>query len=318
MILQSSSRICGIESILPKGQVLNEAMGYDQDWINRIGINSRYIANPSDRVDGFARLASVNLCNRLSWSVTDIDVCVVITQTPDSQLPGTAIHLQHLLGLREEAICFDINLGCSGYPYGLYVVGSLLEKTKGKGLLITGDFSSRIIDPLDAATLPIFSDGIAVTALAYEAESSMMFSLHTDGQGSKAIHCPYQGALTMDGMAVFSFALAQIPMHIKKFLEETAIDPSDIDQVFLHQANKMISEGIIRRLNWSKASFPTTLMKYGNTSSASIPITICDHYANTSNALKKLALLTGFGVGLSWGSALVHLDNDILTNTVFK
>lgn len=318
MILQSSSRICGIESILPKGQVLNEDMGYDQNWIDRIGINSRYIAQSTDRIDHFARLASVNLCNRLSWSMTDVDVCVVISQTPDSQLPGTAIHLQHLLGLREDAICFDINLGCSGYPYGLYVVGSLLEKIKGKGLLITGDFSSRIIDPSDAATLPIFSDGIAVTALSYEAESPTMFSLHTDGQGSKAIHCPYQGALAMDGMAIFSFALAQIPLHMKKFAEETAIELSDIDQVFLHQANKMISEGIIRRLDWPQASFPTTLMKYGNTSSASIPITICDHYTNVGKASKQLVLLTGFGVGLSWGSALVQFDNDLLTNTAFQ
>lgn len=318
MILQNCSRICGIESLLPKGQVLNSDMGYDQHWIDRIGINSRYIAQSSDRLDEFAKFASVNLCNRLSWSMADIDVCVVITQTPDSQLPGIAIHLQHLLGLREDAICFDINLGCSGYPYGLYVVGSLLEKTKGKGLLITGDFSSRIIDPSDTATLPIFSDGLAVTALAYEADSNMMFSLHTDGQGSKAIHCPNQGALTMDGMAVFSFALSQIPLHINKFVEESAVNLSDIDQIFLHQANKMISEGIIRRLDWSKASFPATLMKFGNTSSASIPITICDHYANAANASKQLALLTGFGVGLSWGSALVQLDKDLVTNTVFQ
>ena len=318
MILQSSSRICGIESLLPKGQVLNADIGYDQNWIDRIGINSRYIAQSLDRLDEFAKLASVNLCDRLSWSMADIDVCVVITQTPDNQLPGIAIHLQHLLGLREDAICFDINLGCSGYPYGLYVVGSLLEKTKGKGLLITGDFSSRIIDPLDTATFPIFSDGIAVTALAYEADSTMMFSLHTDGQGSKAIHCPNPGALTMDGMAVFSFALAQIPLHINRFVDETAIDSSDIDQVFLHQANKMISEGIIRRLDWPKALFPTTLMKYGNTSSASIPLTICDHYANAAKASKQLALLTGFGVGLSWGSAVVQLDNDMLINTAFQ
>ena len=318
MILQSSSKICGIESILPEGQVLNEDIGYDQNWIDRIGINSRYIAKSSDRLDEFSRLASMNLCNRLLWSMTEIDVCVVITQTPDSQLPGMAIHLQHLLGLREDAICFDINLGCSGYPYGLYIVGSLLEKSKGKGLLITGDFSSRIIDPSDAATLPIFSDGIAVTALAYEAESSMMFSLHADGQGSKAIHCPYQGALTMDGMAVFSFALAQIPLHISTFVKESAVESSDIDQVFLHQANKMISEGIARRLDWPKTAFPATLMKYGNTSSASIPITICDHYTNAANAPNQLALLTGFGVGLSWGSALVRLDNDLLTNTAFQ
>ena len=318
MILQSSSRICGIESLLPKGQVLNADLGYDQNWIDRIGINTRYIAKPSDRLDLFAKLASVNLCNRLSWSMAEIDVCVVVTQTPDSQLPGIAIHLHHLLGLREDSICFDINLGCSGYPYGLYVVSSLLEKSKGKGLLITGDFSSRIIDPSDTATLPIFSDGLAVTALAYEADSYMTFSLHTDGQGSKAIHCPNQGALTMDGMAVFSFALAQIPLHIKKFVKEAAVNSSDIDQVFLHQANTMISEGIIRRLDWPKAFFPTTLMKYGNTSSASIPLTICDHYANAAKAPNQLALLTGFGVGLSWGSALVQLDTDMLINTAFQ
>lgn len=318
MILQNCSRICGIESLLPKGQVLNANMGYDQNWINRIGINSRYIAQPLDRLDEFAKLASVNLCNRLSWSMADIDVCVVVTQTPDSQLPGIAIHLQHLLQLREDAICFDINLGCSGYPYGLYVVSSLLERTKGKGLLITGDFSSRIIDPADAATLPIFSDAIAVTALAYEADSNMTFSLHTDGQGSKAIHCPNQGALTMDGMAVFSFALAQIPLHIKKFVNEATVNPSDIDQVFLHQANKMISDGIIRRLDWPNSSFPTTLMKFGNTSSASIPLTICDHYANAAKTPNQLALLTGFGVGLSWGSALVQLDNNMLVNTAFQ
>lgn len=318
MILQSSSTIWGIESILPQGQVLNENTGYDRNWIERIGINSRFIAKPSNRLDEFSMIAIKNLCDRLSWSMTEIDICVVITQTPDSQLPGMAIHLQHLLGLREDAVCFDINLGCSGYPYGLFVVSSLLEKTKGKGLLVTGDFSSRIIDPSDTSTLPIFSDGIAVTALGYDAESSMKFSLNTNGQGSKAIHCPYQGTLAMDGMAVFSFALSQIPMHINKFVEELSIQSSAIDQVFLHQANKMISEGIIRRLDWSNTVFPDTLMKYGNTSSASIPITICDHYTNATHTCNQLTLLTGFGVGLSWGSALVQLDKDLVTNTVFQ
>ena len=122
----------------------------------------------------------------------------------------------------------------------------------------------------------------------------------------------------MDGMAVFSFALAQIPLHISTFVKESAVESSDIDQVFLHQANKMISEGITRRLDWPKTAFPATLMKYGNTSSASIPITICDHYTNAANAPNQLALLTGFGVGLSWGSALVRLDNDLLTNTAFQ
>lgn len=318
MILRSSSRICGIESILPKDQILNEDIGYDKKWIDRIGINSRYIAKPTHRLDEFSMIATKNLCNRLRWSMTEIDVCVVITQTPDSQLPGMAIHLQHLLGLREDAICFDINLGCSGYPYGLYIVSSLLEKTRGKGLLITGDFSSRIIDSKDAATLPIFSDGLAVTALTYDAESSMNFSLHTDGKGSKAIHCPAKGTLAMDGMAVFSFALSQIPLHVNTFIEELTLHPSDIDHVFLHQANKMISEGIIRRLDWPNASFPTTLMKYGNTSSASIPITICDYYTNSSASSNQRVLLTGFGVGLSWGSALIQLDKDLLTNSAFQ
>lgn len=318
MILQCNSLVCGIESILPEGKVLNESLGYESDWIDRIGINSRFIAKESNRLDEFARIASSRLCDKLSWSIDEIDVCVVITQTPDRQLPGIAIHLQHLLNLRKNALCFDVNLGCSGYPYGLYLVGSLLEKTQGKGLLITGDFSSRITDPSDSATLPIFSDGLAVTALSYDADSSMKFSMNSDGEGSKVIHCPSRGALAMDGMAVFSFALSEIPHHMNTFLDELSLQPSDVHHVFLHQANKMISEGIIRRLDWPNASFPTTLMKYGNTSSASIPITLADHYTGGSPTSSETVLLTGFGVGLSWGSALVTLDKNLHTNLAFQ
>ena len=143
MILQSSSTIWGIESILPQGQVLNENTGYDRNWIERIGINSRFIAKPSNRLDEFSMIAIKNLCDRLSWSMTEIDICVVITQTPDSQLPGMAIHLQHLLGLREDAVCFDINLGCSGYPYGLFVVSSLFGENQRKGFVGYRGFSQE-------------------------------------------------------------------------------------------------------------------------------------------------------------------------------
>lgn len=318
MIHQCNARIVGVQSIFPKDNILNEDLGYDKSWIDRVGINARYLVGPSDRLDDLASSACHQLCDNLSWTATDIDVCVVITQTPDLRLPGVALHIQEKLGLRSDALCFDINLGCSGYPYGLYVVSSLLEKSKGRGLLVTGDFSSRIVDSSDPSTSPIFSDGLAVSAIEFDADNIMRFSLNSDGKGSPAIHCTDHGKLSMDGMSIFSFALSTIPNHIEDFMQTLGLEHSDIAQVFLHQANEMISAGIIRRLDWPPIMFPSTLGKYGNTSSASIPVTLSDFYANSPIDEGKWILLTGFGVGLSWGSALVRLDPSFVANTMFR
>ena len=318
MMHQCNARIAGVQSIFPKDSILNEDLGYDKTWIDRVGINVRHLARPTDRLDDLASIACHQLCDKLSWASTEIDVCVVVTQTPDLRLPGVALHIQEKLGLRSDAVCFDLNLGCSGYPYGLYVVSSLLEKVKGKGLLITGDFSSRIVDSSDSSTSPIFSDGLAVSAIEFDANNIMRFSLNSDGKGSPTIHCTTHGKLTMDGMSIFSFALSTIPKHIQDFMRRLDMKHSEIDGVFLHQANKMISEGIIRRLGWPSSLFPSTLSKYGNTSSASIPITLSDHYTSSPIQKENWVLFTGFGVGLSWGSVLVKLDSSFVANTMFR
>ena len=150
------------------------------------------------------------------------------------------------------------------------------------------------MDSSDSSTSPIFSDGLAVSAIEFDANNIMRFSLNSDGKES--YHTLHNSWQVNNGRYVhFFFALSTIPKHIQDFMRRLDMKHSEIDGVFLHQANQMISEGIIRRIGWPSSLFPSTLSKYGNTSSASIPITLSDHYTSSPIQKENWVLFTGLG-----------------------
>jgi len=299
-----------------------------------VGIRARRIASIAQCASDLCAAAATRVIGHLGWARDSIGAVVLITQTADQPLPATAIVLQHKLGLPPDCIAFDVNLGCSGYPFGLAILGSLM-RTLGipRALLLMGDVSSRLCSIDDKSTWPLFGDAGSATALELNnAAPEMRFDLMSDGSGKDAIIVPGGGlasrippttglvtegvgadgilrrpdSLTLRGADVFSFAISKIPSSIERVMQAEGSRPDDVDFLVLHQANKMINDTIAKKTGFPAAKNLSTLDAFGNTSSASIPLTICAH--NGLFESTRLAAVSGFGVGLSWGSTLLRLE----------
>jgi 3-oxoacyl-[acyl-carrier-protein] synthase-3 len=300
------------------------------------GIRERRIASLDQCSSDLCHAAAGRLLELTGWAAHEVDLLVLITQTGDYPIPATSILLQHRLGLPTKTICFDVNLGCSSYPHGLAIVGSML-KALGlrKALLLIGDVSSKLCRYEDKATWPLFGDAGSATALESldGSSSSMTFDFNSDGTGKDAIiipsgglasRCPTdirdlaadsakKGYMTLAGADVFSFAISEVPPSILRCLGRSGLTPASVDHVVLHQANKMINDMILRKTGFGREKALSSLESFGNTSSVSIPLTVCVNRAAFGGGPKTL-LVSGFGVGLSWASCVlqfpegIHLD----------
>ncbi|MEM9023941.1 MAG: ketoacyl-ACP synthase III [Bacteroidota bacterium] len=303
-----------------------------QELIRTTGIRYRHIAREDQCASDLCVAAAERLLQELSWAPDSIDVLVMVTQTPDHPLPGPASHVQHRLGLRTSTVVLDINHGCAGYVYGLSVIGSLMAASGlKKGLLLVGDTITRTIADSDYSLRPIFSDSGSATALEWDPEAgSMAFLMGTSGQEYEAIYIPHGGArhplteaslhpetvtssvtrhagqLAMKGQDVFTFGLTRIAPEIKQLLEDTGTEPDAVDHLVLHQANQLLLDAIGRKAGMRPEQVPSSLYDYGNTSSATIPVTMCHRLGTALENQHQRLLLSGFGVGLSWGSVLLE------------
>lgn len=297
-------------------------------FVKSVGIDERRIANSGTFSSDLAREAAKQALGDLGWS--EVDLLVAITQTPDRAIPGIAVMLQHQLGLSSSVPAFDINLGCSSVPYGVSVVASMMKSLHLKrGVLVIADISSRLCDPQDAGTSPLFGDAGGAIALELDETGSMVFDLNTDGSGVDAITVKGAGLasrspptpsantgeygdfyLSMKGSDVFSFAISKAPESIARALSEYAglnEDGVTPDMVVLHQANKMINDTIAKKLSFAgDVEFPTSLREFGNTSSVTLPVTLASQFGGSS--ISGVVVLCGFGVGLSWGTLVHNFD----------
>ncbi|MEZ4916559.1 MAG: ketoacyl-ACP synthase III [Chitinophagales bacterium] len=330
--------IKGIASTLPKTIVSNQDYVYHtekekEQFIKTTGIKYRRIADKTTTATTLCKESANQLIKELNIEKTEINILVFVTQTPDYTIPCSASILQNHLGLSHSCIAFDINLGCSGYVYGLSVVASLLQNIKGNALLLVGDTSTKIINEKDKATAPLFSDAGSATLLSYDGSAKpMYFNLQTDGKGYDAIirkdggvaspftknsllfdenkgHSPID--MTLDGIKVFNFSRREVVPNINELVSAFNINKDTIDYYFFHQANKLMNDSLVKKLNIESSKTPSTLEKYGNTSSASIPVTIVDALSNKKQ-VNGNAILSGFGVGLSWGSAYINFSNTLV------
>jgi 3-oxoacyl-[acyl-carrier-protein] synthase-3 len=238
-------------------------------------------------------------------------------------------------------MAFDVSLGCSGYVYGLSIMSSLMASGQiGKGLLIVGDTSS-FNSYRDKTTFPLFGDAGTVTALEYKEQSpAMFFNLQTDGSNYEAIIVRGGGARmppdkklltykrygkgiirndiqpSLDGIAVFNFSLREVVPNIQALFGFCNKSEPEIDYFVMHQANRLINETIRKLMRTSDSKWPYSINKYGNTSSASIPLTIVSELKTPLEEKQLNLVLCGFGVGLSWGSAFVSMDKPIVTEVM--
>jgi 3-oxoacyl-[acyl-carrier-protein] synthase III len=312
-----------------------------ENLIKTTGVEKRHIRAKGQTTSDFCYEAALVLMDALQWKKDEIELLVLITQSADYVIPATACILQDRLGFSHHCMAFDINLGCSAYVYGLSIVSSMMSSGMiKKALLMTGDTSS-IVPYRDKSTYPLFGDAGSVTALEFDPKASPMhFNLQSDGSGYKAIIIPDGGTRNMisrksfdykkygkgiyrnniqvalDGIEVFNFSLREVAPNIKKTLNFLNMNIADIDYFVFHQANKLINETIRKILRLEKEKMPTSLNEFGNTSSASIPLTMI--YALQKELVsKKLTFsLSGFGVGLSWGTAIVQTDTIIVPDLI--
>lgn len=249
-----------------------------------------------------AVLALFEKCPKLGKAT--IDALVVVTQNPDGEgLPHTAAILQNKLGLPTTVAAFDISLGCSGYVYGLFVLKGFLEASGlENGILVTADPYSKIVDPDDRVTSLLFGDAATATWLGKMPLWTLdTVAYGTDGSGADHLKVK-QSRLQMNGRQVFNFASIQVAPHIKQLLERVNLTPVDIDLFCLHQGSAAILDAIAKRFGDISERFVKDMMNTGNTVSSSIPLLLEKRAFH--DGLNRI-LISGFGVGLSWATAII-------------
>jgi 3-oxoacyl-[acyl-carrier-protein] synthase-3 len=339
-------KITGMSACVPKNEVSNwdyDLLTEDEQKIlvKTTGIEKKRIAQKGTTTSDLCYTSAKKLIEKLNWEVSDIELIVFVSQSPDYYLPATSIILQDRLKLPKTTIAFDINLGCSGYVYGLSVISSLISNTKiKKALLLTGDVSSFSINRNDKSTYPLFGDAGSATSIEYMEGESMHFNLQSDGSGYESIIITDGGLrnplskesfndqqiekgikrsglnLKLEGTDIFNFSLREVPSNIINLIAFAQKALNSYDYFVMHQANKLMNESIRKKLRIESEKVPYSLNKYGNTSSASIPLTIVSELQNELANGNHNLILSGFGVGLSWASVLVNTNNLICTEVL--
>ncbi len=332
-------KISGISCCVPKNVVYNK----DYKWIGekernvlikKTGIEEKRLADSGTTTADLCEVATEKLIAGLGWKKEEIELLVFVSQSRDYVLPATACILQDKLGLPHSAIAFDVSMGCSGFTYGLSMVGNYIAHCGiKKALLLMGDVSP-IASYRDKTTYPLFGHAGSATALEYDENAAPMhFNLQTDGSGHKAIMIPAGGMrnfptkkmfeikkiekgvyrnnlqLVLDGYAVFDFSLREVVPNINALLEFAHTSLDKTDYVVFHQANMLINDTLRKKLKLPVEKVPSSLKKFGNTSSASIPITVVTELQQQVANQKLNILYCGFGVGLSWGSVITQTEN---------
>jgi 3-oxoacyl-[acyl-carrier-protein] synthase-3 len=309
--------------------------------IKTTGIKSRHIAKKGTTTADLCFGAAEKLIAELKWDKSKIDLIVFVSQSPDYILPATSILLQHRLGLPKTTAAFDISLGCSGYVYGLSVIAGMLS-TGGfrKALLLAGDISTYGLSPEDKSTWPLFGDAGSATAIEYDPNGKVFFNLQSDGSGAEAIIIPDGGMrhpinndsyikqevekgivrhrrnLWLKGLDVFSFSVREAPANISALLQFAQIDIAEVGQYIFHQANLLMNETIRKKLKIPAEKTPYSLPEFGNTSSASIPLTMVANLCGQMKHPQKW-IFSGFGVGLSWASCYLETTTVVCPELIY-
>ena len=286
--------------------------------------------------------ATLKLLEKLQWDKSKIEAIVFVSLSRDYLTPATACVLQDRLGLSKDCLAFDIPFACSGYVYGLSILSGMINSGSiKKALLLVGETTSVQQSPLDKVLWPLHGDAGTATALEFDENAvPMYFHLGSDGSGADSIiqtaggtRVPvtpedfemrevepgvikngFQGQ--MDGMNVFSFSVKEPPRSILRLCEHFELSLENIDYLLLHQANKYMDDKIANKLKVPQEKVPYSIMQYGNTSSASIPMTVVVGVGQSIENQKADCIMCGFGSGLSWGSAFVTLDHIVCPELV--
>lgn len=299
-----------------------------QKIIKTTGIEARRVAPDGMCTSDLCLAAAERLLQDVGWARDSVDTLIFISQSGDYLLPATACLLQQRLGLPKTCNALDINLGCSGYAYGLWVASGLIASGASKRLLLlVGEISTRRANTLDRSVSLLFGDAGTATALeASPGAAPWSFTLGTDGSGAEHLVIPAGGCrvlpsertlalqdagdgskrslgdVAMNGVEVFVFTTREVPPLVRTALAESSLTVENVDAVVFHQANEFMLKHVAKSLKLPWTKVPLTLKEFGNTSSATIPLTLTEGLGPQLRERSLKLVLAGFGVGLSWGA----------------
>lgn len=311
----------GIECIagaLPRNRVDNfafgEAHGFDVDFLKeKIGIKTRPVVEPGESTATLATNAVESLLKKSGRSGADIELLVVVTQTPDHLLPNVASIIHGELELNLGCAAFDISLGCSGFVYALDTVLALMERHSWTcGVLVTAETYSRLINEDDRATSPLFGDAATATLISNRpAYTAGKFVFGSDGKRREALTALGTGAtnlaaqpLHMDGRAIFNFMMSTVPKDLDTCLAANDLERGDIDCYVFHQASRFMLESLGKRIGIDQEKLMIDVEDVGNTTSSTIPLAL-ERRVLDAPKLPMHIFISGFGVGLSWASTVL-------------
>lgn len=302
-----------------------------KEVVDKIGVFERRFVDEETCSSDLCYAAAEKLILDNKVDRSEIDLLVFISQTPDYRMPATSVILQHRLGLPNTTIAFDINLGCSAFIYGMSIVYSMMQNSGlRKALILDGETRSKVYSAKDRRTAFIFGDaGVAALVERNKKFGESVFSLNSDGSRENLIKINaggYRNPSTpetlkekvvdeygnirseehgyMNGGDVFTFVNREVPRDIINTLNYANRDKDSFDFIIFHQANNFINSHVAKKLKLDINKIPSTIEKFGNTSSVSVPLTIVSELKNKMAGDKSL-MLSAFGVGMTWATAIV-------------
>jgi 3-oxoacyl-[acyl-carrier-protein] synthase III len=284
------------------------AFGLSEEFLRtKLGIAMRAVKDADDETSDLCVGAFADLAAQRNMVLSDVQLCCVVTQNPDFNIPHTAAIVHQKLGLSKSCMTFDLSQGCAGYVHGIAIVSSLMSSLGlDHGLLFTCDPYSKVVDPEDKNTALIFGDAASVSYLARTGPGYALIDASFGTMPGSSSCLVADGALKMDGAAVLYHATREVPSSIRALLEKNGKTLADVDLFLLHPGSKRVVDLIKKDLSLDEARVPFEIVHYGNTVSSSIPLMLKQHVIQKNYAR---LLLSGFGVGFSWGTCLVELHD---------
>jgi 3-oxoacyl-[acyl-carrier-protein] synthase III len=330
------TRIAGIGACVPRTVYdnLTDTAQFDQTEVRKVvamaGVQKRRVTTAEQTSADLCEASARDLMEKLGWAPETVDGLVLVTQTPDHHLPSTSCLVHRKLGLADHCATFDVGLGCSGYPYGLYL-GAMMVNGGGcrRVLVLHGETPTKFTYELDRATFLLFGDAGSATALEQDPEAAPAhFALCTDGSGSDDLiiraggfrqrfaEDQRQHYLEMNGANLFNFTIKRVPQIVGQVLEKAGCGVADIDHFILHQSNRFMMNHVAKKLGVPEGRVPYTIGDFGNTGGPSVPLTIAASLPEAPRPQRLRLMLIGYGVGLSWGAAVIDLPAQALLRRI--
>ncbi|WP_310877470.1 beta-ketoacyl-ACP synthase III [Priestia megaterium] len=305
--------VLGIGRYVPEKVVTNldleKVMDTSDEWIRtRTGIQERRIAADNEDTSDLAYKAAVEALHKTNVEAEDIDMIIVATVTPDQPFPTVSCMLQEKLGAKKAA-SYDVSAACAGFMYGMITAKQFIETNAYKHILVVGvEKLSKITDWDDRNTAVLFGDGAGAVVMGpvSEGRGILSFELGSDGTGGKHLYQNELDHIVMNGREVFKFAVRQMGESAVNVIEKAGLTKEDVDFLVPHQANIRIMEAARQRLDLPEEKMSKTIQYYGNTSAASIPISIVHELEAGKIQDDDLIVMVGFGGGLTWGAIAIR------------